>query len=73
MIDYSKGRYLVKNVAGQLVGQIDNDEYVRNGLSLLYRIDGAEFYSCDGTLIGFLDGGRVRSSAGELLFHIHSE
>lgn len=73
MIDYSKGRYLVKNAAGQLVGNIDNDEYVRNGLSLLYRIDGAEFYSRDGTLIGFIDCGRVQSTAGELLFHIYSE
>lgn len=71
--DYSKGRYLVENPAGQLVGRIDNDEYVRSGGSLLYRVDGSEFYSIDGNLLGFIDAGIVRDASGQGLFRIQSE
>lgn len=71
--DFSKGRYLLKNPTGQLVGRIDNDEFVRSGASLLYRIDGNEFYSMNGDLLGFIDDGIVRNAAGENLFRIHAE
>lgn len=71
--DYSKGRYLVKNPAGQLISRIDNDEYVRSGGSLLYRVDGSEFYSMHGNLLGFIDAGIVRDASGESLFCIQPE
>lgn len=71
--DYSKGHYLVKNLAGQLIGRIDNDEYVRSGGSLLYRVDGSEFYSMHGNLLGFIDAGIVRDVSGESLFRIQPE
>lgn len=42
MMDYSKGRYNVRTPDGGFVGRIDGDEFVRNGLSLLYRVVGDE-------------------------------
>lgn len=43
-MDYSKGRYNVRTPDGGSIGRIDGDEFVCNGLSLLYRVDGDEFY-----------------------------
>lgn len=65
MIDYSKGQYNVKDANGALVGRIDEDEYVRNGTSLRFRVDGDEFYTLDGVLIGFIRSGIVTTPKGE--------
>lgn len=60
MIDCSKGRYMVKDANGALIGRIDEDEYVRrSGAALRFRIDGAEFYTLDCVLIGFIRSGMV--------------
>lgn len=47
--DFTKGRYNVYSGRGptaQLIGRIDEDEFVRSNLGeLLYRIDGTEVYT----------------------------
>ena len=42
MIDYSNGRYTVKDMNGRIVSLIDHDEFVRDGGKLRFRIDGDE-------------------------------
>lgn len=73
MIDYSKGRYIVKTLDGGYIGQIDEDEFVRHGVSLFYRIDGDEFYEAGGRLIGHIKDAVVRTSSGEAKFTIEAE
>lgn len=73
MIDYSKGRYTVKDTNGALVGRIDGDEYVRSGASLRFRVDGDEFYTLDAVLIGFIRDGIVTTPSGEPRYYIASE
>lgn len=73
MIDHSKGRYTVKDTNGVLIGRIDEDEYVRSGASLCFRIDGDEFYTLDGVLIGFIQGGIVTTPKGERRYTIAPE
>ena len=73
MIDYSKGRYVVKDADGRVVGGIDGDEFVRDGVRLVYRIDGDEFYTLDRVLIGFISEGTVLSPSGEPKFKIEAE
>lgn len=73
MIDYSQGRYVVKDTSGQVVGRIDEDEFVRNGVDLLYRVDGDEFYIVNGGLVGFIENGRVVSPQGQFKFVIEAE
>lgn len=65
MIDYSQGQYTVRDASGVLIGRIDEDEYVRNGTALRFRIDGDEFYTLDGVLIGFIRSGIVTTPKGE--------
>ena len=73
MIDYSKGRYTVRNGQGGIVGRIDEDEYVRNGAELLYRVDGDELYSNNGKFVGDIEDGNVIAPTGEVLFRIVAE
>lgn len=73
MIDYSKGRYTVKDTKGAVIGRIDEDEYVRNGVSLRFRVDGDEFYTLDGVLIGFIRSGIVTTPKGERRYVITPE
>ena len=73
MIDYSKGRYTVKDTNGGLIGRIDDDEYVRSGTALLFRLDGDEFYTLDSVLIGFIRDGVVTTPAGEPRYFVASE
>jgi hypothetical protein len=73
MIDYSQGRYVVKDSSGQVVGRIDEDGFVRNGMDLLYRVDGDEFYIVNGGLVGFIENGRVVSPQGQFKFVIEAE
>lgn len=73
MIDYSKGRYTVKDTKGAVIGRIHEDEYVRNGVSLRFRVDGDEFYTLDGVLIGFIRSGIVTTPKGERRYVITPE
>lgn len=73
MIDYSRGRYVVRDTNGALVGRIDEDEFVRDGARLLYRVDGDEFYIVNGGLVGFINNGVVTTSTGERRFTIEAE
>ena len=73
MINYSNGRYIVKDVSGALVGRIDEDEYVRNGAALCFRIDGDEVYALDGVLIRFIQSGIVTTPNGKRLYTIALE
>lgn len=73
MIDYSKGRYTVKDANGGLIGRIDKDEYVRNGTVLRFRVDGDEFYTLDSVLIGFIRDGIVTTPSGEPRYFAASE
>lgn len=66
--DFTKGRYNVYSGRGptaELIGRIDEDEFVRsNSGQLLYRIDGAEVYTAgsNAKLVGDLmetEGGRA--------------
>lgn len=72
MIDYTKGRYIVKDMNERIVGRIDQDEFVRDGIRLLYRVDGDEFYSLDSVLIGFINDGTVCSPSGEPKFKLEA-
>jgi hypothetical protein len=73
MIDYSKGRYTVKDTNGASVGRIDEDEFVRSGTTLLFRVDGEEFYTLNGVLIGFIENGIVKTPKGERRYSIIPE
>lgn len=73
MIDCRKGRYTVKDANGALVGRIDQDEYVRSGTTLCFRVDGDEFYTLDGVLIGFIRSGVVTTPKGERRYIIVAE
>lgn len=71
--DYSRGRYNVFGPAGNQIGRIDEDEFVRQEDELIYRIDGDELYSVQGKYLGFIDNGFARSPNGDLLFIIEPE
>lgn len=73
MIDYSEGQYTVRTAQGAIVGRIDNDEYVRSGTELLYRVDGDEMYSNNGDFLGDIEDGEVIAPTGEVLFRIVAE
>jgi hypothetical protein len=73
MIDYSKGRYIVKTPDGGYFARIDGDEFARNGLSIFFRIDGDEFYEAGGRFIGYIKDGAVRTPSGETKFTIEAE
>lgn len=71
--NFSKGRYNVYSSTGAFVGRIDCDEFVRNGIELVYRIDNDEVYMINGVLMGFIDGRTARKPDGSVLFEIRSE
>lgn len=72
-IDYNKGRYIVFGLNNQPIGRIDEDEYVRSGAKLIYRIDGAEVYEINGGHLGFIDDGVATTPDGKKLFTIRCE
>jgi hypothetical protein len=75
-IDYTKGRYKVIGPNNEAIGLIDNDEYVRNGLNLIYRIDGLEVYPATGSnvkVLALIDSGAAITASGQKLFTIHPE
>lgn len=72
-IDYSKGRYNVFGPNGQIIGRIDEDEFVRSGTTLIYRIDGNEVYEINGGVLGYVDSGVAATPNGKILFTIQSE
>ncbi|MEE4461598.1 hypothetical protein V2S84_05575 [Azotobacter chroococcum] len=72
-IDYSQGRYNVFNSNGIQIGRIDEDEFVRQGNKVLYRIDGAEVYTINGELLAFIESGSAITPSGEKLFIISDE
>lgn len=72
-IDYSQGRYNVFNSNGIQIGRIDEDEFVRQGNKLLYRIDGAEVYTINGELLAFIESGAAMTPTGQKLFIISGE
>lgn len=76
MVDYSNGRYTVKDMGGRIVGRIDHDEFVRDGAKLRFRIDGDEVYELvgAGALIGFIQpGGTIATPGGQALYRIEAE
>lgn len=73
MIDYSSGQYIVRNAQGAIVGRIDDDEYVRDGTELLYRVYGDEMYSNNGDFVGDIEDGKVIAPTGKVLFRIVAE
>lgn len=73
MIDYSQGRYTVKDSNGVVVGRIDGGEYVRSGVALRFRVDADEFYTLNGVLIGFIRDGVVTTPKGERRYVIVPE
>jgi hypothetical protein len=72
-IDYSQGRYNVFDISGQLIGRIDEDEFVRQGNQLIYRIDGSTVFSMNGSQLAFIDDGIARKPDGNMLFSIRPE
>jgi len=72
-MDYSKARYTVFDGRGQIVGRIDEDEYVRQGKHLIYRIDGAEVYEISGEFLAVIQGGVAMKPNGQTLFTIGNE
>lgn len=76
MINYSNGRYTVKDTSGKIVGRVDHDEFVRDGGKLRFRIDGDEVYELVGAgdLIGFIQpGGIITATGGRALYRIEAE
>lgn len=72
-IDYSQGRYNVFSNNGAQIGHIDEDEFIRHGEELLYRIDGAEIYSINGKLLAFIESNVAITPNGEKLFIIRAD
>jgi hypothetical protein len=72
-IDYSQGRYSVFDAKGLLIGRIDEDEFIRQGSKLVYRLDGSEVYAVNGGLLAFIDSGVAKTPDGQKLFSIQPE
>ena len=73
-VDYSKGRYVVVHSSGRPIGRIDEDEFVRQGSALLFRIDGTEVFDVNtGRLLGHINSGKATKPNGQELFFIHEE
>lgn len=74
-MNYSQGRFNVIDNQNNIIGRIDEDEFIResNGANLLYRIDGTEVYSMSGNLLGFINSGSATTPNGEFLFKIIAE
>lgn len=63
----------MRNAQGAIVGRIDDDEYVRDGTELLYRVYGDEMYSNNGDFVGDIEDGKVIAPTGKVLFRIVAE
>lgn len=72
-VEYNKGRFNVFDVNSVMIGRIDHDEFVRNGLNLLFRIDNNEVYSMEGELLGFMNDGVATARSGKMLFRISTD
>ncbi|MBN49710.1 MAG: hypothetical protein CMN85_09220 [Spongiibacteraceae bacterium] len=74
-MDFTIGRYLVIAPNGSQVGMIDGDEYIRDGLNLIYRIDGDEVYTAgsNAQLSGYLTDRTAHDLSGNILFTIEDE
>ncbi len=73
MINYKEKRYIVKGDGGRVVGQINQNGFVRDGVRLIYRIGRNELYDLDDALIGHIVGETVLSLTGEVKFKIEVE
>lgn len=74
--DYSNGRYIAYGYGpgAPLIGRVDNDEYIRSDTGTwIFRIDGDEVYSPDGSLAGFIAGGIAASPRNQFLFRLEEE
>ncbi len=60
------GSWTVLDGQGRTVGQIDGDEFVRDGDRLIYRIDGDAIYSMDmpARLVAFVEGAMATTPQG---------
>jgi hypothetical protein len=73
MKSYEDGRHVVFDGAGNAIGRIDFDEFIRDSQArLMYRIDGDEVYSMDGDFLGNLISG-VLQIDGRVIFRIAEE
>ena len=72
-VEYKNGRFNVFDVNSVMIGRIDHDEFVRDGLNLLFRIDNDEVYSMEGELLGFMNDGVAVTQSGKMLFRISIE
>jgi len=72
-VDYSSGRYKVLGPSGQLIGHIDEDEFIRDGQKLVYRLDGSEVYGVNDEALAKIENGVATKPDGEVLFAIQSE
>jgi hypothetical protein len=73
MTSYEDGRFVVFDGAGNTIGRIDFDEFIRDSQAhLIYRIDGDEVYSMGGDFLGNLNSG-VLHVDGKVIFRIAAE
>lgn len=74
-MDFTKGCYRVMAPNGSEIGLINGDEFVRNGLDLIYRIDDEEVYTAGSNtqLLGFLTGRIAHDLNGNTLFTIEDK
>lgn len=72
-VDYSGGRYSVFSANGALIGRIDEDEFIRVGPTLKYRLDGTEVYAMNGESLAIIDNGVARTTNGQVLFSIQRD
>ena len=72
-VEYKNGRFNVFDVNNIMIGRIDHDEFVRNGLNLLFRIDNEEVYSMEGELLGFINDGVAVTQSEKTLFRIRAD
>lgn len=73
MTSYEDGRFVVFDGAGNTIGRIDFDEFIRDSQARrIYRIDGDEIYSMGGDFLGKLNSG-VLHIDGRVIFRIDAE
>lgn len=74
-MDFTKGLYRVMAPNGSEIGLINGDEFVRNGLELIYRIDDEEVYTAgsNAQLLGYLTGRTAHDLNGNTLFTIEDK
>ena len=62
------GSWIALDGQGRHVGRVDGDEYVRDGVRLIYRIDGDAIYSMDmpATLLASVAGTTAHTPQGSV-------